>query len=111
MASPIIKIKRNRNSSDDDSALIQVSTDSGDGKIGVSKITEIADKYFSEIVQNEIVEYCKILTSSFEKLKLQSVPPKKVAAEFGIQATGEGDVYLAKVSANANFKISIEWEF
>jgi hypothetical protein len=35
----------------------------------------------------------------------------KANTEFGLQFNGEGNVYVAKVGAQANFKITFEWEF
>lgn len=92
--------------------LIEVSVGSGDCKISRSagEVAKIFDKAFDKLVQNEIVQYCNILTGAFEEMKNQSIPPKKATAEFGIQAGGEGNVYLAKISAQANFKVSVEWD-
>ncbi len=98
--------------SNGESVLIEVSTDSGDGKIGrIKEPIEIIDKEFDKFIQNQIIEHCSILVGSFEELKKQAVPPKKVTVEFGIQTNAEGNVYLAKISAQANFKISVEWNF
>jgi len=90
---------------------IEVSSDSGDGKVSkVKKAMESVDEAFDKLVQNEITEYCNILVGAFEDLKKQAIPPKKVNAEFGLQGSAEGNVYLAKISAQANFKVSLEWE-
>jgi len=90
---------------------IEVSSDSSDGKVSkVKKTMEFVDEAFDKLVQNEITEYCNILVGAFEDLKKQAIPPKKANAEFGLQGSAEGNVYLAKISAQANFKVSLEWE-
>lgn len=89
---------------------IEVSSASEDGKVNKEKTLEMLDKAFDRIVQNEIIEYCNILVGAFEQLKEQSIPPKKAHAEFGIQGSAEGNVYLAKIAAQANFKVCLEWD-
>jgi hypothetical protein len=90
---------------------IEVPQDSGDGKVGkIKKTIEYVDEAFDKLIQNEITEYCNILVGAFEGLKKQAIPPKKANAEFGLQGSAEGNVYLAKISAQANFKVSLEWE-
>ena len=90
---------------------IEVASESGDGKISkFKKAMESVDDAFDKLVQNEITEYCNILIGAFEDLKKQAIPPKKANAEFGIQGGAEGNIYLAKISAQANFKVSLEWE-
>ena len=68
------------------------------------------DKTYDELVQNEIVENCRVLTLAFEKLKEQSIAPTKATAEFGLQFTGEGNIYLVKASAQASITITVEWQ-
>lgn len=97
--------------SNDKTILIEVPSDSIDGKIGKGKkALDIADMAFDLLIQNEITEYCNILVSAFEKLKNQSISPKKASVEFGIQGSAEGNIYLAKIAGQANFKIVLEWE-
>lgn len=90
---------------------IEVSSTSAEGKIGKgNKVLEVIDEAFDTLVQNEITEYCNILIGAFENLKKQPIPPKKANVEFGIQGSAEGNVYLAKIAGQANFKISLEWD-
>lgn len=89
---------------------VEISSASGDGKVGkAKKAIQAVDEAFDKLIQNEITEYCNILVGAFENLKKQPIPPKKANAEFGIQGGVEGNVYLAKIAAQANFKISLEW--
>lgn len=84
----------------------QEGTRGDDDKV-LTKIDVALDK----MIQNQIIEHCKMLVGAFEQVKTQSIVPKKAQAEFGLQFSGEGNVYVAKVGAQASFKISFEWEF
>jgi hypothetical protein len=82
-----------------------------EGKVGkLMDALDVVDQAFDHLVQNEITEYCNILIGAFENVKGLPIPPKKAQAEFGLQCNGEGNVYIAKISAQANFKIAFEWE-
>lgn len=68
------------------------------------------DKAYAALVQNEIAENCRVLVGALEKLKDQPLAPNKGTAEFGLQFTGEGNIYLVKVSAQASIKVTLEWQ-
>ena len=78
---------------------------------GEHKVLRKIDEALDTVIQDQIVEHCKILVGAFEQVKKQSIAPKKASAEFGLQFNGEGNVYVAKVGAQSSFKISFEWEF
>ena len=86
--------------------------DSGDTRLSITGDDVVAalDKTYGELVQNEIVENCRVLTQAFEKLREQSVAPTKATAAFGLQFTGEGNIYLVKASAQASITITVEWQ-
>ena len=73
-------------------------------------VIDALDKTYDELVQNEIVENCRVLTLAFEKLREQSIAPDKATAAFGLQFTGEGNIYLVKASAQASITITLEWQ-
>ena len=73
-------------------------------------VIDALDKTYDELVQNEIVENCRVLTLAFEKLREQSIAPDKATATFGLQFTGEGNIYLVKASAQASITITLEWQ-
>jgi hypothetical protein len=79
------------------------------GKAG-DLIKEV-DASFDNVVQHEIVENCRVLLGAFEQLKTHGTPPAKATAEFGLKFTAEGNVYVVKTSAEASFKITVEWQF
>ncbi len=75
------------------------------------KVLAKIDQALDKVIQNQIVEHCTMLVGTFEQLQEQEIAPKKAQVEFGLQFSGEGNVYVAKVGAQASFKISFEWEF
>jgi hypothetical protein len=74
------------------------------------EVIDAVDQLYEKLVQNEVVENCRVLIGAFEKLKEQSIAPYKGTAEFGLQFTGEGNIYLVKASAQASIKITLEWQ-
>ncbi len=91
--------------------LVEVPEEEGIRRVGkVKKLLDAADQAFDRLVQNEIVENCKVLVGAFEQLKEQSLPPRKASAEFGLQFNTEGNIYVVKASGQASIKISVEWE-
>ena len=86
--------------------------DGGNTQLSImgNDVVDALDKTYDELVQNEIVENCRVLTLAFEKLKEQSIVPSKATAEFGLQFTGEGNIYLVKASAQASITVTMEWQ-
>ena len=84
----------------------------GDTRLSIvgDDVIDALDKTYDELVQNEIVENCRVLTLAFDKLREQSIAPSKATAEFGLQFTGEGNIYLVKASAQASITITVEWQ-
>ncbi len=75
------------------------------------KVLKKLDQVLDNVIQQQIVEHCKILVGAFGQLKDQSMTPKKAHAEFGLQFNAEGNVYVAKIGAESSFKVAFEWEF
>ena len=75
-----------------------------------TEVVEAVDQLYGRLVRNEIVENCRVLIGAFEELQKQAIAPSKGTAEFGLQFTGEGNVYLVKASAQASIKIGLEWQ-
>ncbi len=96
---------------EDSTILVEIPEDAGLHKVGkLEKVLDATGKAFDQLVQTEIVENCKVLVGAFEQLKGQSLPPKKATAEFGLQFTAEGNIYMVKASGQATIKISFDWE-
>lgn len=77
----------------------------------VGKMFASVNEVFDKVVQNEIVENCTMLAGAFEELRSQSSPPTKATVEFGLELSGEGNIYLVKSAVAASIKVSVEWNF
>ncbi len=73
-------------------------------------ITKKLDKSLDEMIQKKVLTYCETLNGVCEQLSKQPFPPKKIISEFGLQMSAEGNLFVAKLSGQSSFKISIEWE-
>ena len=77
---------------------------------GKETIAKKMDKSLDEMIQNKVLTYCETLNGVCEQLSKQPFPPKKIISEFGLQMNAEGNLFVAKLSGQSSFKISIEWE-
>lgn len=79
-----------------------------------AKIIDICqniDQAFDDVVKKQIIENCKTIISALEEIKSLPLPPENCNVEFGLQFNGEGNIYIAKISTQANFKVSFQWNF
>ena len=91
--------------------LIEVADGAGTRELRSAEgIITTVNKAFDKFIQNEIVENCRVLAGAFEQLKQQTPGPGKATAEFGLQISAEGNVYIAKTAGLASFKVSFEWQ-
>ncbi|MCU0289251.1 MAG: hypothetical protein MUF15_23000 [Acidobacteria bacterium] len=75
----------------------------------IRSISQNIDQAFDDVIKNKIIENCKTILSALEEIKSLPLPPENCNVEFGLQFNGQGDIYIAKISAQANFKISFQW--
>ena len=68
------------------------------------------DIMLEKVLQEQIVIQCELFTDVFKELKELEKKPKKAKIEFGLKINGEGNIYVVKTTAEANFKINFEWE-
>jgi hypothetical protein len=77
---------------------------------GKESITKKLDNALDKMIQDKVIAYCETLNGACEQLLKQPFPPKKIVSEFGLQMNAEGNLFVAKLSGQSSFKISIEWE-
>ena len=66
---------------------------------------------FKRVVSSTINGYAETLLDAIKDGVLNKLSPSKVTMEFGIQTGGEkGIPFVAKGNAQANVKITIEWD-
>ena len=70
---------------------------------GIGKITDKMD---------DILKIIPSIASSFvDAINNMDNKPSSLSTEFGISISGEGGIIIAKVGAEAHFKVSLRWEF
>jgi hypothetical protein len=77
---------------------------------GKESITKKLDLTLDKMFQDKVIAYCETMNGACEQLLKQPFPPKKIVSEFGLQINAEGNLFVAKLSGQSSFKISIEWE-
>ena len=98
--------------SDTTTILVEVPDEEGIRRVGAAEgIVESIDKKFGELVESVITENCKLLGETFQRLTRHTAPPTKASAEFGLQVTADGNVYVVKSSVQASIKVSVQWQF
>jgi len=63
------------------------------------------DKNIDKILE-KLQPFCESIISYFEKLTLK---PTTASAEFGVDFTIEGNIFIAKASAEASVKVTLNW--
>jgi hypothetical protein len=64
----------------------------------------------AEALTESIRGFCTRVVGSFDELA-EAAKPARASIEFGLSVSAEGNVYVVKGSAEANIKITAEWEF
>lgn len=94
-----------------DSEALEEAGDSELQAVGyIDDIKERTEK-FKTVLQSTIKGYSTMVLSTVKESMEDKLKPSKVSMEFGIQAGGETGVpFVTKGSAQANVKVTIEWE-
>jgi hypothetical protein len=78
-------------------------------EVGVGKQIDRAVKAFNEM-SSAIEGYCASVFRSFTRLGAE-VRPQKATVEFGVQVGAEGQAFIVRGTAQANLKVTAEWNF
>ncbi|XZN96727.1 MAG: CU044_2847 family protein [Microcoleus sp.] len=92
---------------------IQYDEEESDELRAVGLIEDVAEKTarFRAVVSSTVNGYAEILLDAIQDGVVNKLAPSKVIMEFGVQAGGETGVpFVTKGSAQANVKITIEWD-
>ncbi len=94
--------------------LVEVEHAEGEGVKSLVSNEDVIEKFdqtFDALIQNEIVQNCKVLVGAFQELATLPLKPKTAHVEFGLQFTAEGNIYVVKSSAQASYTVSFDWDF
>lgn len=72
-------------------------------------VIEKIDEVFDKAIQNVIVQNSLILVKAFKEMESHPLPLNKASVEFGLKVSGKGNIYVVESSAEASFKITLEW--
>ncbi len=96
---------------EEDTEALEAADDGGLQAVGyIDDIKERTEK-FKTVLQSTIKGYSTMVLSTVKESMQDKLQPSKVSMEFGIQAGGETGVpFVTKGTAQANIKVTIEWE-
>jgi Trypsin-co-occurring domain 1 len=72
---------------------------------GEKGVVQAGPKTFENMLK-EIKPFCELIISNFREL---STRPTSASAEFGLKVSGEGNLFIAKASAEATLKVTLNW--
>ena len=77
-----------------------------------ASVGEEIDKAIKSLqqVSSTIKGYCAAAIQTFEDMG-EGVCPDRAVIEFGVQLSAEGNAFVVKGSAQANLKVTVEWNF
>ncbi|MCP2728793.1 CU044_2847 family protein [Limnofasciculus baicalensis] len=99
--------------SDGEKIYIQYDEEDSDELQAVGYIDDIQERTdkLSKAMVSTVRGYSKMVLDSVKQGLTDSLAPSKVTLEFGIQAGGEtGIPFVTKGAAQANLKVTIEWD-
>ena len=94
--------------SEDGSIIVEVETEDEiiqTGNEGERLIQEVGEAF--ERVESAIINTGSKLSRALKKLAEKEPSLESASLEFGIQLTGEGNIYLVKTAAQGSIKVSI----
>jgi len=95
---------------DETSVLIEVAENARlpESLIVESGVTEKVEKFLDKMLY-AIKPYSETIIRTFQSLS-DEVRPDSASAEFGLSFVGEGNVFLAKASAEASIRVTLKWQ-
>ena len=90
--------------SDNKKSVLIESTDV-DNEYKVHQAGGLMEKHFDKLLET-VRPFCESITNSFQEL---STKPHSVSAEFGLNVTSEGNIFIVKASGQATLRITLNW--
>jgi hypothetical protein len=91
--------------SSDEKTLFFIESSEVEGSSKVQQATGFSEKEFDKLPQ-KIKPFCDSIIENFQTL---STKPDSVSAEFGLNVTAEGNIFIVKASGQATLKITLNW--
>lgn len=97
------ELKHFNTSSDQETSFFIESTEVEDSS--VQQATGFSEKEFDKLLQ-KVKPFCEAIVDNFQTL---STKPNSASAEFGLNITAEGNIFIVKASGQATLKITLNW--
>lgn len=88
-----------------DNTLFFIESSEVDGSSGVQQATGYTEKEFDKMLKR-VKPFCDSIIENFQTL---STKPDSASAEFGLNITAEGNIFIVKASGQATLKITLNW--
>jgi hypothetical protein len=75
---------------------------------GEASLTQAGGKVSFEDMLQKVTPMCESVIKNFKDL---TVKPDSASAEFGLKISAEGNLFIAKASGQASFKVTLDWSF
>jgi len=92
-------------SSDNNSSSFLIECTQVEDYDGVQQATGHMEKEFDKLLER-VKPFCESIINNFQSL---SQRPSSASAEFGLNVTAEGNVFVVKASGQATLKITLNW--
>jgi NTP-dependent ternary system trypsin peptidase co-occuring protein len=92
-------------SSNDDSSSFLIESTEIEDYDSVQQASGHIEKEFDKLLER-VKPFCESILNNFQSL---SHKPSSASAEFGLNVTAEGNVFVVKASGQATLKITLNW--
>ena len=93
------------NTSSDQETIFFIESSEVEGSSKVQQATGFSEKEFDKLL-HRIKPFCESIICTFKDL---STEPNSASAEFGLNITAEGNIFIVKASGQATLKITLNW--
>ena len=91
--------------SSDEKTLFFIESTEVEGSSKVKQATGYTEKEFDKLLKR-VKPFCEAIVDNFQTL---STKPDSASAEFGLNVTAEGNIFIVKASGQATLKITLNW--
>jgi Trypsin-co-occurring domain 1 len=92
-------------SSNDNSSSFLIESTEAEDYDGIQQASGHVEKELDKLLER-VRPFCECIIDNFQSL---SQKPSSASAEFGLNVTAEGNVFVEKASGQATLKITLNW--
>jgi hypothetical protein len=91
--------------SSDEKTIFFIESSEVEGSSKVQQATGYTEKEFDKMLKR-VKPFCEAIVDNFQTL---STKPTSASAEFGLNVSAEGNIFIVKASGQATLKITLNW--